>query len=303
MHAHEHPHPNAPPTGGAAFAVGVGLNASFVAVEAVAGVLSHSVALLSDAAHNLGDVLGLALAWGAMVLARREPSRRHTYGLRRSTILAALANAILVLVTVGGVSWEAIGRLSHGGAPEGRTMLVVAGVGVAINAGSALLFARGRAHDANARGAFLHLAADAAVSLGVVLAGAAILATGWAWIDPVVSLVVAAVILLGTWSLLRDAMNLALDAVPADIDPDAVRADLLAQPGVLDVHDLHIWAMSTTETALTAHVVMEGERFPAAFLTETARHLETKFRIHHATLQVESCVAGEPCARAKPGLV
>lgn len=295
-HSHEHGHSHARPAAGAAFAVGIGLNTAFVVVEAIAGLLSSSVALLSDAAHNLGDVLGLVLAWGAMQLARRRPSRRHTYGLRRSTILAALANAILLLVSVGAVSWEAIGRLRTGGTPEGKTMLVVAGIGVVINAGSALLFARGREHDANLRGAYLHLAADAAVSVGVVLAGLAILATGWAWIDPVVSLIVSGVILFSTWSLLRDAMNLALDAVPTGIDPDAVRAHLLAQPGVLDVHDLHIWAMSTTETALTAHVLMEGERFAASFLSDIAADLETRFHIHHATLQVESSCGGEPCA-------
>lgn len=311
---HEHPHADRPgahghahaPSSGLAFTLGIGLNTVFVAVEAVAGVLSHSVALLSDAAHNLGDVLGLLLAWGAMRLARREPSRRHTYGLRRSTILAALANAVLLLVGVGAVSWEAMGRLREAAAPEGKTMLVVAGVGVVINAGSALLFARGREHDANVRGAFLHLAADAAVSLGVVVAGGVILATRWSWVDPVVSLVVSCVILVSTWSLLRDAMNLALDAVPEGIDPDAVRAHLRAQPGVRDVHDLHIWAMSTTETALTAHVVMQGERFDASFLSGVAHDLEHRFRIHHATLQVEPCDSDgvmEPCARSKPGLV
>jgi cobalt-zinc-cadmium efflux system protein len=288
-HVHDHAH-----DAGRAFAIGVAVNVTFVVIELIAGVVGRSVALLSDAAHNFGDVIGLLLAWGALQLAQRKPSLRRTYGLRRSTILASLANAVLLLVAVGGVGWEAIARLRTPSAPAGKTMLLVAGIGVVINAGTALLFARGHKHDANVRGAFLHLAADATVSLGVVLAGAVILLTGFAWVDPVVSLVVSVVILWSTWGLLRDAMNLALDAVPAGIDPEKVRAYLSQLPRVRELHDLHIWPMSTTETALTAHLVVDGPCDPS-FLTSVAETLEHDFHIHHSTLQVEPI---DPCARA-----
>lgn len=300
---HDHAHLQEADRTGRAFAIGVSLNLTFVIVELVAGVLGKSVALMSDAAHNFGDVLGLLLAWGALRLARRKPSRRRTYGLRRSTILASLANAILLLVTVGAVSWEAVGRLRTGGAPEGMTMLVVASIGVVINTGSAMLFLRDRAKDANVRAAFLHLAADAAVSLGVVLAGIFILTTGASWIDPMVSILISVVILVGTWTLLRDAANLALDAVPSGIDPDVVRGYLAALPGVRDVHDLHIWAMSTTETALTAHLIMDAESCDPAFLRDVGAALKRDHHIDHATLQVEPPDAPDECAHAAEGVL
>lgn len=300
-HAHAHAHAHDGDDTGRAFAISVALNVTFVVVEVVAGIVASSVALLSDAAHNFGDVLGLLLAWGALRLARRKPSRLRTYGFRRTTILASLANAIMLLVTVGAVSWEAVGRFAHPAAPQGLTMLSVAGIGVVINTGSALMFARKRKADANVRGAFLHLATDAAVSLGVVFAGLVIVVTGWRWIDAAVSLVISAIILGTTWTLLRDATNLALDAVPHGIDPDAVRDYLAALPGVLEVHDLHIWAVSTTETALTAHLVMQGESCHPAFLRDVARALKSDHRIDHSTLQVEAPNAPEECAHAPEG--
>lgn len=296
-HAHHHGHAHASPDAmGRAFAIGVVLNGLFVLVEVGAGLWASSVALVADAAHNFGDVLGLALAWGAARLAKRRPSTRRTYGLRRSTILASLANAILLLVSVGAVSWESVSRLRAGGAPSGGAMMAVAAAGVVVNGASAGLFLRGRKHDANVRGAFLHLVADAAVSLGVVIAGAIVLATGWRWVDPVVSLVVSAVILAGTWSLLRDATDLALDAVPRHIDAAAVRRFLAELPKVREVHDLHIWALSTTETALTGHLVMDAFACPPEFLREVAESLEDKFGIHHTTLQVEPPDTPGPCA-------
>jgi cobalt-zinc-cadmium efflux system protein len=303
-HQHDHPHHHhahhhAPPRHDLAFAVGIALNVAFVIVEAVFGSLAHSVALVADATHNLGDVLGLGLAWGASVLARWQPSSRRTYGWRGTTILAALANAVLLLVAVGGVAWEAIKRLM--GPPagvEGWTMLVVAAVGVAVNSASALFFLRDRKTDANIRGAFLHLMMDAAVSLGVVLAGAVILRTGWTWLDPAVSLVVSLVVLVGTWRLLRSAIDLALHAVPEQIDPKEVRAFLARLPGVIEVHDLHIWAMSTTEIALTAHLVMPGNSCSPRFLHDVCASLQDKFEIGHATLQVDPDEAPLPCALA-----
>lgn len=296
----KHSHGHADEASNRAFAIGVGLNVGFVVVELVAGLLARSVALLSDAAHNFGDVLGLALAWAALRLARRNPSSRRTYGFRRSTILASLANAILLLVTVGAVSWEAMGRLRAPSSPHGATMLVVAGVGVLVNAGSALGLARRRKRDASIRGAFLHLVADAAVSLGVVVAALLIVLTGWTWIDAAVSLAISFVIVATTWSLLRDATNLALDAVPTDIDPGEVRRYLGGLPGVLEVHDLHIWALSTTETALTAHLVLLTEAHRPTFLEEVAGELHTRFRIAHSTVQIESPDARE-CAHAAEG--
>ncbi len=283
---------------GTTFLVGIGLNLSFVVVEAAYGVASGSVALVADAAHNLGDVLGLAIAWAAFLLAQRKPSRRRTYGLRKTTVLAALANAVLLLVAVGGVVWEAVGRLRHPANVEGGLVMAVAAIGVVVNGASAVLFAKGRKQDANLRGAFLHLAADAAVSLGVVVAGAAILRTGWMWIDPTVSIVVSIVILIGTWGLLKESVDLALDAVPEGIDPEEVLAFLAELPGVLEVHDLHIWAMSTTETALTAHLVMATNSCEPAFLATAVKALHDRFGIEHATLQVEPPEAPDPCRQA-----
>src|SRR3954471_6896105 len=266
-HGHAH-HQHGPRPEERGFALGVSLNLGFVALEVAAGLVASSMALLADAGHNLSDVLGLVLAWVAVRLARRLPSRRRTYGFHRGTILAALANAMLLLVAVGAIALESVQRLL---APEPVAtgwMLWVAAAGILVNGGTALLFARGREADINRRGAYLHMVADAGVSAGVVAGALLIQATGWLWVDPVLGLVIAGVILVGTWGLLRDSMNLAMDAVPAGIDPTAVQAFLAAQPGVREVHDLHIWGLSTTETALTAHLVRPGAAQDDGFLTE-----------------------------------
>lgn len=287
-HHHGHGHAHAAPDNfGRAFAVGTALNLGFVVIEAAYGFISGSMALLADAGHNLSDVIGLLMAWGAYALSRRAPSDRFTYGLRSSSILAALANAVLLLVAVGAIALEAVHRLRNP-VPVGEvTVMVVATIGILINAGTAMLFASGRKGDLNIRGAYLHMAADAAVSLGVVAAGALILLTGWNWVDPAVSLVIAAVIVWGTWSLLRESLDLALHAVPAGIDAGKVRAHLAALPGVAGVHDLHIWPMSTTETALTAHLIMPGGHPGDAFLARLRHELAHDFKIHHATVQIE----------------
>ena len=287
-HHHDHGHGHAPADHGAAFAIGVVLNLAFVGVEAVAGFLSGSMALLADAGHNLSDVLSLALAWGASVLAKRPPAGRYTYGFKSSTILAALANAGLLLVAIGGIAFETLNRMASPPAVEGRVMMIVAGIGIVINAGTALLFMRGRHHDLNIRGAFLHMAADALVSLGVVIAGGLILLSGERWIDPVTSLVIVLVIAWGTWGLLKDSVKLSLNAVPAHIDEAAVRAHLAGLAGVARVHDLHIWPMSTTEAALTAHLEMPGGHPGDAFLHDLAHDLDHRFGIGHATVQVET---------------
>ncbi|MEJ0097850.1 MAG: cation diffusion facilitator family transporter [Bauldia sp.] len=286
--AHGDAHVHAPASFGFAFAVGIGLNAAFVLTEGVFGVLGNSVALLADAGHNLSDVLGLAVAWVAAYLATRAPTQRYTYGLRGSSILAALFNAACLLVAVGAIGWEAILRLAHPEPVAGPIVIAVAAVGIAVNGITAWLFMAGRKQDLNIRAAFLHLAADAAVSAGVVVAGIVIVFTGWVWLDPAVSLVLVAVIIWGTWGLLRDSVAMALDAVPPEIDPTAVRAALLALPGVASLHDLHIWPMSTTEISLTAHLVMPGGHPDDAFLMRACGELQDHFGIGHATLQVET---------------
>jgi cobalt-zinc-cadmium efflux system protein len=300
-HEHDHDHHHTPRDYGLAFAVGIGLNFAFVVVEAVYGVLAHSMALLADAGHNLSDVFVLALAWGAGTLARRGPSERFTYGLRSSSILVALLNAALLLVVTGGIAWEAIKRLATPSPVGGETVIWVALAGIVINGASALLFARGRQRDVNIRGAFLHLAADAAVSLGVVVAGIGILYTGWLWLDPLAGLVIAAVIVWSTWSLLRDSVALALDAVPEHIDPRVVRGYLATLAGVTEVHDLHIWPMSTTETALTVHLVMPGGHPGDAFMAEACRELRAHYHVHHATIQIET--GAHPCELAPDHVV
>ena len=287
-HPHDHSaHAHAPASFGTAFAIGIALNLGFVVIEALYGLLSNSVSLLADAGHNLSDVLGLGVAWLATVLARRAPTARFTYGMRGSSILAALFNAVFLLVTVGGLSWEAIRRL---GSPEpvaGNTMMAVAAIGILVNGVTAWLFASGRKDDINLKGAFLHMASDALVSVGVVAAGLLILLTGWLWIDPIVSLVINGVIVWGTWGLLRDSVGMSMAAVPAQIDPAAVRTFLSARTGVVDVHDLHIWPMSTTENALTCHLVMPNGHPGDAFLHELAGDLAQRFRINHTTVQIE----------------
>lgn len=296
--AHTHQHEHGPVNYDRRFVVGIALNVGFVAVEAIFGVLAGSLALLADAGHNLSDVLGLVLAWGALVLGRQQPTRRRTYGLRRSSILAALANALLLLVAIGAIGWEAVRRFSHPAPVAGGVVIGVALVGIAINTATALLFLTGRERDLNVRGAFLHMAADAGVSLGVVLAGVAIVFTGWRWLDPAVSLMIAAVILVGTWGLLRDSVNLALDAVPEHIALPEVHDYLRRLPGVAEVHDLHIWGMSTTEAALTAHLVMPQGEPGDAFLARSRRELHDRFGIEHATLQVERGDPTHPCPLA-----
>lgn len=281
-----------------AMAAGVALNTLFVAAEAVAGVTAGSLALLADAGHNAGDVLGLLLAWGASWLARRPPSRRYTWGLRRSTIYAALANAVLLLVACGGIAWEAIHRLQSPAPVAGPIVIAVASLGVVINTLTALLFLKGQS-DANVRGAFLHMAADAAVSLGVVLAGAAIALTGATWIDPVTSLVVAAVIVAGTWGLFRESLDLALDAVPRGVEPEAIEAALTALPGVREVHDLHVWGASTSEVSLTVHVVAVDGTDHDRLLADAEAVLRERFRVAHSTIQIEGPAACEQC-RQRP---
>ena len=283
-----HGHVHAPASFGRAFAIGIGLNTAFVAIEAAYGLASNSMALLADAGHNLSDVLGLVAAWAAATLARRAPSPRFTYGLRSSTILAALFNAVFLLLAVGAIAWEALTRLFQPEPVAEVTVMVVAAIGILVNGATAWLFASGREHDLNIRGAFLHMAADAAVSLGVVIAGLVILGTGWLWIDPAVSLLIVAVILWSTWGLLRDSVALAMNAVPAGIEPADVLSCLERQEGVASVHDLHIWPAGTTEVMMTAHLVMPGGHPGDAFLLRLCEELRSAFGIQHATLQVET---------------
>ena len=293
-----HHHHHAPPDYGRAFAAAVVLNLVFVVIEAVYGFLSDSLALLTDAGHNLSDVFGLLLAWGAAALAKRRPSARRTYGYSRATILASLFSGLLLMGAVGAIGWEAVNRLLEPPQPSGLTIMVVAAIGVVINTATALFFVSGKDRDLNVRGAFLHMAADAAVSLGVVLSGALILFFGMNWVDPVISLVIAAVIFLSTWGLLRDSLNLAVDAVPRGVDPDAVRDYLSSLPGVAAIHDLHIWAMSTTDTALTAHIVMERMPDSDDYLDEVARVLHDRFAINHPTIQLERGDGGYVCPQS-----
>jgi cobalt-zinc-cadmium efflux system protein len=272
---------------GRAFVIGIVLNLGFVAIEAVYGFLAGSMALLSDAGHNLSDVLGLAIAWGAALLAKRSRTERFTYGLRSSSILAALFNALLLLVATGGIVWESIQRLIEPAPVAAGTVIVVAGIGILVNGFTAYLFMSGSKSDINIRGAFLHMAADAAVSLGVVVAGAIILWTGATWIDPLISLAIAFVIVWTTWDLLRQSVTLSLQGVPSGISLPVVQSALEGLPGVARVHHLHVWAMSTTETALTVHLVMPGGHPGDRFLADTQRELKQRFGIGHATLQIE----------------
>jgi cobalt-zinc-cadmium efflux system protein len=299
-HDHHGHHHHASRDFGLAFAVGIALNFAFVVVEAAYGVLAHSMALLADAGHNLSDVLALALAWGASRLARRGPSARYTYGLRSTSILAALFNSALLLLVTGGIVWEAIQRLFEPEAVASRTVMWVALAGIAVNAASALPFARSGG-DLNIRAAFLHLVVDAAISLGVVLAALLTLYTGWLWVDPVVGIAIALVIVAGTWGLLRDSVTLALNAVPAHIDPAGVRTYLAKLAGVVEVHDLHIWAMSTTETALTVHLVMPKGHPGDAFTAEICKELRERHHVHHTTVQIET--GAQPCELAPDHVV
>jgi cobalt-zinc-cadmium efflux system protein len=297
-HGHGHHH-HAPKDFGRAFAVGITLNLGFVILEATYGFLANSMALLADAGHNLSDVLGLAIAWAAATLAKRPPSRRFSYGLRSVTILAALANALILLGAVAFIVYHAVVRLIIPDLVDGEAVVIVAAIGIAINGATAYMFARGSKGDLNIRGAYLHMLADALVSAGVVLAGLGIALTGWLWLDPATSLVVAALIFIGTADMLRESGTMALGGVPSSIDPDAVESHLGGLPGVARVHDLHIWSMSTTEYALTAHLVMPGG-FPGdAFLKNCAHAIEHRFGITHSTLQIE--VGGEDCGPSGHG--
>jgi cobalt-zinc-cadmium efflux system protein len=286
-HGPGHAHVHAPADFGTAFAIGISLNTALVVAEAIYGYIGNSTALLADAGHNLSDVLGLVVAWCASIAARRAPSGRFTYGFRASTILAALANAVFLLVATGAIGWEAILRLREPEPVAGVTVMVVAGIGILINGFTAMLFARGRKDDINIEGAYLHMAADAAVSLGVVVSAALIIWTGWLWLDPVTSLVICATILWSTTSLLRGSIDMSMAAAPRGTDIAAIKIFLLERPGVSGIHDLHVWPISTTETALTCHLVMPTGAGDA-FLMETAQMLRASFRIGHTTLQIET---------------
>lgn len=285
MNGHSHSH--APLSFGRAFAIGIALNIIFVVVEAVYGFYANSMALLSDAGHNLSDVLGLVVAWAGGMMARAGSSPRFTYGLKKASILAALTNALFLLVAVGAIGAEAVRRLFYPSPTNGTTVMIVAGIGILINGMTALLFARGRHHDINIRGAYLHMVADAAVSAAVVIAGLLILWTGRLWIDPVISLIVAAVILWGTFGLLRESVGMSLMGVPSGIALNEVETALAELPGVETVHDLHIWPLSTTETALTAHIVAPAVDSTDSLLEGARRMLHDRFAIEHCTIQVE----------------
>ena len=287
---------------GSAFAIGVTLNTAFVLVEVGAGFFAHSMALLADAGHNLSDVLALLMAWGATVLAKRAPSSRRTYGLRKGTVLASLGNAVFLLLAIGAIVSESIHRLTLPNTVSTKTVMLVAAIGIVINTATALLFMRGSKEDLNVRGAFLHMASDAVVSLAVVIGAGVIALTGLQWIDPLLSLGIAVVIVVGTWGLLRDSVNLALDGAPREIDVAEVRAWLASLPGVEEIHDLHIWAMSTTETALTAHVIRPANDDADQFLHTTCEALSQRFNIGHSTLQVETD-SENACRLAPAGVV
>ena len=296
----DHDHSHAPANFDAAFAIGIGLNIAFVAIEAFYGWKVNSLALLADAGHNLSDVIGLVLAWGGALAGRLRPDARHTYGWKRASILAAFIHALLLLVAMGSLAWEAVHRLRSPEPIEGVTIMVVAGIGIVVNTATALLFMRGSKSDLNIRGAFLHMAADALVSASVVVAGALALGFGWDWLDPAVSLVIAAIIVMGTWSLFKQSLHLMFDGVPESVDLHAVQAFLQALPGVTQVHDLHVWAMGTSEIALTAHLVMPQGHADDAFLQHATEQLHDRFEIEHVTLQVMRVPFTQPCAVLAP---
>lgn len=278
-----------------AFIIGITLNVIYIFVELFYGFLINSMALLADAGHNFSDVLGLLLAWGAAYLAKSATTERRTYGFRKSTILAAFFNAILLMIAVGAITIEAVRKLILPAPVEGTTMIIVAGIGFIINAVTALLFMKGREKDLNIKGAFLHMAADAGVSLGVVIAGFVIVSTGWLWVDPAISLIIVVVITIGTWGLLKDSFHLSMDAVPKGIDLKEVGNYLMGISGVKEVHDLHIWAMSTTEIALTAHLVIPDETKDDYFLKKICGELHSRFGIEHSTIQIEKSAQSANC--------
>jgi cobalt-zinc-cadmium efflux system protein len=302
-HSHHHPsdhshgHAHAPANFDKAFAIGISLNILFVVIEASYGFISNSLALLADAGHNLSDVLGLIIAWIASVLVRRKPSHTFTFGFRGSSILAALLNSLFLLVAIGGIMWEAVKRLQNPQVVTSSVVISVAAVGIVINGITAYLFSSGHKDDLNIRGAYLHMLADAVVSVGVVISGFVMLQTGWSWLDPLVSIVVSLIILRGTWGLLKNSMKLALDAVPSGISHADVQKFLQSKKGVSKIHDLHIWGLSTTENALTAHLVMPSGHPGDHFLHHVAEQLEHNFNINHSTIQIEiGDDPNHPCA-------
>jgi cobalt-zinc-cadmium efflux system protein len=286
-HGHGHSHSHAPANFGFAFGFGIILNTIFIIVEVIYGILGDSLALLADAGHNVSDVLGLVIAWIAVYLGKKAPSERRTYGFKRSSILSALFNAVFLLVAIGAIAWEAIQRFSTPHPVAGKTVIIVAFIGILINTLTALLFMSGRKHDLNIRGAFMHMAADALVSLGVVVAGFVLLWTGWQWLDPLVSLVISIVILFGTWGLLKESINLSLDAVPEGIDIVKIKGYLSNLPTIQEVHDLHVWGMSTTEAALTVHLIRSEIEDNDELLQKLTKELHDQFGIEHATIQIE----------------
>lgn len=294
-------HDHAPADYSRAFAIAIALNTAYVVVEALYGFAADSLALLADAGHNLSDVAGLLLAWGAFYLANRLPTARRTYGFRRLTILASAISALILLVAIGAVAWEAIGRFAHPQPVDGMTVLIVAAIGTVINTATAWLFLRGRHDDLNIRGAFLHMAADAAVSFGVVISGFVIIATGWLLVDPILSLIIVAVVLYSTWDLLKESLALIIDTVPRHIDPDEVERYLRTLPEVVDVHDLHIWAVSTTDTVLTAHLQVSDGGAGDNFLHNVSEELHRRFEIGHTTIQIEQGDSALECRQAHSG--
>jgi len=298
-HGHHHHHHEMPTDFGKAFAWSVGVNTAFVVIEFVYGFLANSTALMADAGHNLSDVLGLLLAWAASELAKREPDRKFTYGLRGTSILAATANAALLLVACGAIAWEALQRFWSPSPVAGNTVMIVAAIGILVNGFSAWLFMRGSKNDLNIRGAYLHMAADAAVSLGVVVAGLVMTVTGWQWLDPPVSLVIVVVIVYGTWDLLGESLQLSVHAVPQKVNLKNIEAYLRALPGVSGIHDLHVWGISTTENALTVHLVTPGGYPGDEFMDSVTHTLEHDHGIHHSTLQIEMGTTNHVCALVK----
>lgn len=302
-HDHGHGHTHGPVTHDKAFAVGIGLNLGFVAIEAIAGLASHSLSLLADAGHNFSDVFSLVLAWGAIWLTRRAPSKTRTYGMGRSSILASLVNAVTLMLVILLIAWEAIGRFIQSQAVETGVVIWVALAGIVVNGATAMLFMRGSKDDINIKGAYMHMAADALVSAGVVVAGIIMAFTGWMWLDPLISLVISGIIVAGTWGLLRDSTDLAMDAVPRNIDHEAVEKYLATLPGVVAVHDLHIWPLSTTTVALTAHLVRPDAPTDDDWLYKVSEELNHKFKINHSTLQVETGKGGHECKLASEEVI
>jgi len=296
--SHDHKHERS--SYNRAFMIGVILNVIFVVIEAGYGIVAGSLALIADAGHNLSDVLSLLLAWGANLLAAKRPTQKRTYGFRRVTILASLLSALFLLVTLGGIAWESIGRFFNPEPVKGMIIITVAAIGVVINSITALLFISGKEHDLNIKGAYLHMAADAGVSLGVVIAGIAIMITGWLWLDPAISIFIVMIVLIGTWGLLRSAINLSIDAVPEGIDISEIKDYLTSLKNVSCTHDLHVWALSTTETALTAHLITTQDSMDNNFLIEIQQYLHDQFGIEHTTIQIEKETSENNCKLNRP---